>query len=128
MDPAIFSSAARRTRAAHQSAASQRDPTIRQLRRKLRHVRLNIKQRYCALHEYARIYHALAAREAEGSERKLILLYLAEEADVRLERVEMSLRKFRISNISLRKRGSVASSAGLYCVGGLAGLSHYSIV
>jgi hypothetical protein len=98
MDPAIFSTAARRTRAAQQSAASQRDPTIRQLRRKLRHVRLNIKQRYRALHEYARIYHALAAREAEGSERKLILLYLAEEADVRLERVEMSLRKFRISN------------------------------
>jgi hypothetical protein len=98
MSPAIFSTAARRTRAPQQSAASRRDPTIRQLRRKLRHVRLNITQRYRALHEYARIYHALAAREAQGSERELILLCLAEEADVRVERVEMSLRKFRISN------------------------------
>jgi hypothetical protein len=98
MDPAIFSTAARRTRAAHQSAASWRDPKIRQLRRKLRHVRLNITQRYRALHEYARIYHALAACEAKGSERELILLCLADEADVRVERVEMSLRKFRIEH------------------------------
>jgi hypothetical protein len=61
-------------------------------------VRLNITQRYHALHEYARIYHALAAREDEGSERKLILLCLAEEADGRVERVEVSLRKFRIAH------------------------------
>ena len=54
--------------------------------------------RYHALHEYAQIYHALAAREAKGSERKLILLCLAEEADVRVERVEMSLQKFRIAH------------------------------
>jgi len=98
MDPVIFSTAARRTRAANQSIASPCDPAIRQLRRKLRQVRLNITRRYHALHEYARIYHALAAREAQGSERELILLFLAEEADVRVERVEMSLRKFRISN------------------------------
>jgi hypothetical protein len=98
MSPAIFSAAARWTRAAQQSAAPRRDPTIRQLRRKLRHVRLTTTQRYRALHEYARIYHALAAREAKGSERESILLCLAEEADVRVERVEMSLRKFRISN------------------------------
>jgi hypothetical protein len=98
MSPAIFSAAARWTRATQQSAASPRDPTIRQLRRKLRQVRLKITQRYHALHEYARIYHALAAREAKGSERELILLCLAEEADVRVERVEMSLRKFRIAH------------------------------
>jgi hypothetical protein len=64
-------------------------------------VRLNITQRYHALCEYARIYHALAACEAKESERKLILLRLAEEADVRVERVEVSLRKFRIAH-SLR--------------------------
>jgi hypothetical protein len=98
MSPAIFSTtAARWTRATQQSAASPSGPTIRRLRRNLRRVRLNITQRYHALHEYARIYHALAAREAKGSERKLILLCLAEEADVRVERVEMSLRKFRIA-------------------------------
>ena len=73
-------------------------PTIRQLRRDLRQVRLNIRRRYHALHEYARIYHALAAREAKGSERELILLCLAEEADVRVERLEISLRKFRIAH------------------------------
>ncbi len=61
-------------------------------------MRLNITQRYHGLCEYARIYHALAAREAKGSERKLILLCLAEEADVRVERVEVSLRKFRIAH------------------------------
>jgi len=72
---------------------SQRGPTIRQLRRNLRQVRLNITHRYHALHEYARIYHALAAREAKGSERELILLCLAEEADVRVERMKLSLRK-----------------------------------
>jgi hypothetical protein len=97
MSPAIFSAAARWTRATQESAAATRDPTIRQLRRKLRRVRLNITHRYHALHEYARIYHALAAREAKGSEHKLILLCLAEEADVRVERVEVSLRKFRIA-------------------------------
>ena len=98
MEPAIFSTAARRTRATYQSAASRRDPTIRQLRRKLRRVRLNITLRYRALHEYARIYHALAAREAKGSERESILLRLAEEAEVRVERVELSLRKFRVAH------------------------------
>jgi hypothetical protein len=98
MSPAIFSTtAARWTRATQQSAASPRGPTIHQLRRNLRQVRLNITQRYHALREYARIYHALAAREAKGSERKLILLCLAEEADVRVARVEVSLRKFRIA-------------------------------
>ena len=61
-------------------------------------MRLNITQRYHDLREYARIYHALAAREPKGSERKLILLCLAEEADVRVERVEVSLRKFRIAH------------------------------
>jgi len=71
---------------------------MRQLRRKLRQVRLNITRRHQAVHEYARIYHALAAREAKGSERKLILRCLAEEADVRGERVEVSLQKFRISH------------------------------
>jgi hypothetical protein len=98
MSPAIFSAAARWTRATQESAASPRDPKIRQLRRKLRRVRLKITQRYHALHEYARIYHTLAACEAKGSERELILLCLAEEADVRVERVEMSLRKFRIAH------------------------------
>jgi hypothetical protein len=98
MSPAILSTTvARWTRATRQSGVSPRCPTIRQLRRNLRQVRLNITQRYHALHEYARIYHALAAREAKGSERKLILLCLAEEADVRVERVEVSLRKFRIA-------------------------------
>ena len=97
MSPAIFSTIAARWRATRQSAAS-RGPTLRQLRRNLRHVRLNITQRYHGLYEYARIYHALAAREAKGSERKLILLCLAEEADVRVERVEVSLRKFRIAH------------------------------
>jgi hypothetical protein len=61
-------------------------------------VRLNITQRYHGLREYARIYHALAAREGNESERKLILQCLAEEADVRAERVEMSLRRFRIAH------------------------------
>jgi len=61
-------------------------------------VRLNIAQRYHALHEYARIYHALTAREAKGSERKLVLMCLAEEADGRVERVEVSPRKFRIAH------------------------------
>jgi hypothetical protein len=99
MSPAIFSTTtARWTRATQESAASPRGPTIRQLRRNLRQVRVNISQRYHALHEYARIYRALAAHEAKGSERELILLCLAEEADVRVERVEMSLRKFRISD------------------------------
>ena len=98
MSPAIFSTtAARSKRTTRQSAVSPHGPTIRQLRRKLRRVRLNITQRYHALHEYARIYHALAAREAKGSERKLILQCLAEEADVRAECVEASLQKFRIS-------------------------------
>src|ERR1700676_582165 len=95
MSPAIFgATAAKWTRATQQSAASPRGPTIRQIRWKLRQVRLNIMHRHHALHEYARIYHALAAREATGSERELILLCLAEEADVRDERVEVSLRKF----------------------------------
>ena len=98
MSPAIFSAAARWTRATQESAASPRDPKIRQLRRKLRQVRLNITRRHNSLHEYARIYHALAAREAKESERKLILQCLAEEADVRAERVEMSLRRFRIAH------------------------------
>jgi len=99
MSAAIFSTtAAKWTRAAQQSATSPSGPTIRQLWRNLRQVRLKITRRYHALHEYARIYHALAAREAKGSERKLILLCLAEEADVRVERVEMSLRKFRIAH------------------------------
>src|ERR1039457_5205965 len=97
MSPAVFSTTAARWMATQQSAASPRGPTIRQLRQQLRQVRLNITQRYRALHEYARIYHALVAREAEGSERKLILLCLAEEADVRIERVKVSLRKFRIA-------------------------------
>ena len=98
MSPAISTTVARRTRATQQSAASPRDHTIRQLRRSLRQVRLNITQHHRALHEYARIYHALAAREAKGSERKLILLCLAGEADMHVERVEMSLRKFRIAH------------------------------
>jgi hypothetical protein len=98
-EPAVFSATAVRwTRATQQSAASPRGPTIRQLRRNLQQLRLNITQRYHALHEYARIYHALAAREAKGSEHKLILLCLAEEADVHVERVQVSLRKFRISH------------------------------
>jgi hypothetical protein len=98
MEPAIFSPAGRRTTAAYQSGAPRRDLTIRQLRRRLRYVRLSIARRYRTLHEYARIYHALAAREVKGSERESILLYLAAQADVRVERVEMSLRRFRISN------------------------------
>jgi hypothetical protein len=99
MIPAIFTTtAARSMRATQQSAASPRGPTIRQLRRKLRHVRLKIMRRYHALHEYARIYHALAAREAKGSERELILQCLAEEADRRVKRVEMSVRRFRIAH------------------------------
>ena len=98
MSPAVFSTTAARWIATQQSAASPRGPTIRQLRQQLRQVRLNLTQRYHALHEYARIYHALAAREAKGSERKLILQCLAEEADVRAERVEMSLRRFRIAH------------------------------
>jgi hypothetical protein len=93
MSPATFS-----TTTARWTRATQRDPTIHQLRRKLRQVRLKITQRYHALHEYARIYRALAACEAKGSERELILLYLAEKADMRVERVEMSLRKFRIAH------------------------------
>ena len=60
-------------------------------------MRRNITQRYHALHEYARIYHALAAREAKESERKLILLCLAEEADERVERVKLSMRKFVVA-------------------------------
>jgi hypothetical protein len=97
MSPAISGTATRRTRATQQSAVSPRGHPISDLQRSLREVRLNITQRYHALHEYARIYHALAAREAKGSERKLILLCLAEEADVRVEHVEMSLRKFGIA-------------------------------
>jgi hypothetical protein len=97
MSPAIFSTTAVRWTRAKQSAASPSGAISRQLRRNLRRVRLKITQRYHTLHEYARIYHALAAREAKGSERELILLCLAEEADVRLERVEASLRKFRIA-------------------------------
>jgi hypothetical protein len=99
MSPAIFSTtAARWMRATQQSAASPRGPKIRRLRRNLRQVRFKITQRYHTLHEYARIYHALAAREAKGSERELILMCLAEEADVRVERVEVSLRKFRLAH------------------------------
>jgi hypothetical protein len=99
MNPAVFSTtAAKWRRATRQSAASSRGPTIRHLRRKLRQVRRNITRRYNALHEYARIYRALAAREAKGSERKLILRCLAEEADVRVERVEISMRRFRIAH------------------------------
>jgi hypothetical protein len=98
MSPAIFSITAARWRATRESAVSPRNPTIRQLRRKLRRVRLDITQRYHGLREYARIYHALAAREGQESERKLILQCLAEEADVRAERVEMSLRRFRIAH------------------------------
>lgn len=60
-------------------------------------MRLGITQRYHALQEYARIYHALAAGEPNGSERKLILLCLAEEADMRVERVKLSLRKFVVA-------------------------------
>ena len=97
MGPAIFGTAGSWTKATQQSAAA-RGPTIRQLRRNLRQVRFKITQRYHALHEYARIYHALAACEDKGSERELILLCLAEEADVRVERAEMSLRKFRIAH------------------------------
>ena len=98
MSPAIFGTAARWTRATQQSAWAARGPTIRQLRRKLRHVRLKITQRYHALQEYTRIYRALAACEPEESERKFMLLRLAEEADVRVERVELSLRKFRVAH------------------------------
>src|ERR1700719_5221238 len=99
MSPAIFSTtAARWTRAIRQSGASPSGPTIRRLRRNLRQVRLGIRHRYQALQEYARIYHALAAREPKESERKLILLCLAEEADVRVERGGGSLRKFRIAH------------------------------
>jgi hypothetical protein len=99
MSPAVFSTtAARWMRTTRQSAASSRGPTIRHLRRKLRRVRHDITRRYHALHEYARIYHALAAREAKGSERKLILRCLAEEADVRVERVEISMRRFRVAH------------------------------
>jgi hypothetical protein len=97
MSADIFSTtAARLTRATRQSCAP-RGPTVRQLRRKLRRVRLRTAQRYLGLCECAQIYQTLAAREANGSERKLILLGLAEEADGRVERVEASLRKFRIA-------------------------------
>src|ERR1700726_1308822 len=98
MSPAIFSTTAVRLTRTTWPSAAPRGPTIRQLRRSLRQVRRNITQRYHALHEYARIYHALAAREPKESERKLILLCLAEEADVRVERVGVSLRKFRIAH------------------------------
>lgn len=99
MSPGIFSTmATKRTRALRQSVAPPGGPKDRQLRRKIRQVRLKITQRYHALHEYARIYHALADGEANGSERKLILLCLAEEADVHLARAEVSLRKFRIAH------------------------------
>jgi len=87
--------AARWTRATQQCAASLSDPKIRQLRRNLRQVRLSITHRNQLLQEYARIYHALAAPEDEGSKRKSILLCLAEDAQRRAERVETSLRKFR---------------------------------
>jgi len=99
MSPAVFSTtAARWRRATRHSAASPRGSKIRHLRRKLRQVQRNIGRRYNALHEYARIYRALAAREAKGSERKLILRCLAEEADARVERVEISMRRFRIAH------------------------------
>jgi len=98
MSPAIFSTtAARWTRAIRQSSASPSGPTIRRLLRNLRQVRLGIMHRYHALHEYARIYHALAAREVKESERKFILLCLAEEADGRVERVKLSMRKFGVA-------------------------------
>ena len=97
MSLGIFGTAARWTRATQQSASAAVGPTMRQLRRKLRRVRLKITQRYHALHEYARIYRALAGREAEESERKFMLLRLAEEADVRVEHVELSLRTFVVA-------------------------------
>jgi hypothetical protein len=99
MSPAIFSTiAARWTRATQQSAALPSSHTLRQLRRKLRRVRLNLRHLYHAVHEHARIYRSLAAREDEGSKCELILLRMAEEADRRAERVEMSLRKFRVAH------------------------------
>jgi hypothetical protein len=98
MSPAIFSIAARWTRATQQSAASRNCPTLRQLRRKLRRVRLNLKHLYRAVHEHARIYRSLAAREDEGSKRELVLPRMAEEMDGRAKRVEMSLRKFRVAH------------------------------
>ena len=98
MSPAVFSTTAAGWKRATRQSAASRGLTIRQLRRKLRQVRRNITQRYHALHEYARIYHALATREPQESERKLILLCLAEEAEGRVERVEVSLRKFRVAH------------------------------
>jgi hypothetical protein len=98
MSPAVFSTTAARWTGATRQSAPSRGPTIRHLRRKLRQVRINITRRYHALHDYARIYHALAAREVKGSERELILRCLAEEADARVERVEISLRRFRIAH------------------------------
>jgi hypothetical protein len=99
MSPAIFSTtAARWTRATQQFAASPSCPTLRQLRQKLRRVRLNLKHLYRAVHEHARIYRSLAAREDEGSKRELIRLRMAEEADGRAERVEMSPRRFRVAH------------------------------
>jgi len=97
MSPAIFGTTAVRWTRVQQSAASPRGPTTRHLRRNLRRVRHKITQRYHTLHEHARIYRALASREGKGSERELILLCLAEEADVRVERIEALLRKFRIA-------------------------------
>lgn len=94
MSPAIFcTTAARWAMATQQPAASP----SRQLRRNFRRMRLRTRQRYRALHECARIYHDLAARETKRSERKLMLLCLADEADARVERAEISLRKFRIA-------------------------------
>ncbi len=98
MSPAIFSTTAAWTKATQPYAASPPGPTIRRLRRKLRRVRLNTAQSYSDLHERARIYSALAARETKGSEHKLVLLRLTEEAGVRLERAEASLRKLRIAH------------------------------
>ena len=127
MSPAIFSTTAAWTKATQPYAASPPGPTIRRLRRKLRRVRLNTAQSYSDLHERARIYSALAARETKGSEHKLVLLRLTEEADVRLERAEASLQSFGQRTVSLRIPASGACAAGFCCVGGLAGLSHCSI-
>ena len=111
MGPAIFSTtAARWTRAIQQIAASPSGPTnSARLQRNLRQVRRRLTQRYHSLHEYARIYHALAAREAKGSERELILLCLAEEADVQCR----ALGRFHSESsgsrtLFPRKRGFVA--------------------
>ena len=94
--PGFSISAVRWAKTIWQPARSPGRPPIWLLRWKLRRVRLKLRYRYQSPHEHARIYRALAARETGGSERELTLVRLAEAADHRVERAELSLRNFRL--------------------------------